>query len=534
MSSTAHPRLRGRPSAAPSGTNSSWRPASRSRRARSSGRTRTTNSSRRRPRPRLPATTTAETAAAKLAKLYKNLRTPTVSIDLALPWITGSPYALYAHVRAITNKGPTSWSAPYGFNTRWSSVPKDLKSPHPGLVRWSPVDGATAYQVWIFGAKTTFLTTTNVADARDLYTFHRTNPFFTGSIQFRVRAQRALYGEVVSGLPATTWGPWSPVYTDVQPPLSLGVLGDVAAVSDVTSNASAGSAHALTPGFAFSGDSGGPMDFNGGTPAELFRVYVATDEDCVNIVYRGAVVGSPAYAPRTTGPLQLPGDTDLLAFARGNTIDHGVEGETLMLDGTESADERAGSQDHREHHNRLDRRCPRRDDCSQGRPARHRLAGGRVLLDRRSGRHRAQADDQASGSGRTDSDPVSRDRAAAGRLPVRPRDALRQGDPAGRHRVEPSLCKWALPQGPADLGRAHGAVVLRHAARCLAVRPRRPGVRDPVEQDRRSVAPARLPGDRSDVVAAPARPRQLVLPRPRLQPLASSSAPRWRGRRRRR
>ena len=189
-----------------------------------------------------PATTpTVETAAAKLAKLYKNLRTPTVSIDLALPWITGSPYALYAHVRAITNKGPTSWSAPYGFNTRWSSVPKDLKSPHPGLVRWSPVDGATAYQVWIFGAKTTFLTTTNVADARDLYTFHRTNPFFTGSIQFRVRAQRALYGEVVSGLPATTWGPWSPVYTDVQPPLSLGVLGDVAAVSDVSRTRRAGS-----------------------------------------------------------------------------------------------------------------------------------------------------------------------------------------------------------------------------------------------------------------------------------------------------
>ena len=59
-----------------------------------------------------PATTTptVETAAAKLAKLYANLRTPTVSIDLALPWITGSPYALYAHVRAITSKGVTSWS----------------------------------------------------------------------------------------------------------------------------------------------------------------------------------------------------------------------------------------------------------------------------------------------------------------------------------------------------------------------------------------------------------------------------------------
>jgi hypothetical protein len=45
-----------------------------------------------------------ETAADKLAKLYKNLRTPTVSIDLALPWITGSPYALGAlgHILACT------------------------------------------------------------------------------------------------------------------------------------------------------------------------------------------------------------------------------------------------------------------------------------------------------------------------------------------------------------------------------------------------------------------------------------------------
>jgi len=159
-----------------------------------------------------PAATTpiVETAAAKLAKLYANLRTPTVSIDLALPWITGSPYALYAHVRAITNKGPTSWSTPYGFNMRWSSVPEDVATPHPGLVRWTPIEGATAYQVWLYGAKSTFMTTTNVADARDLYTFHRTNPFYMGSITYRVRAQRALYGEVVSGLPATTWG-WRPL-----------------------------------------------------------------------------------------------------------------------------------------------------------------------------------------------------------------------------------------------------------------------------------------------------------------------------------
>ena len=291
-----------------------------------------------------PATTTptVETAAEKLAKLYKNLRTPTVAIDLALPWITGSPYALYAHVRAITSKGPTSWSAPYGFNIRWSSVPRDLKSPHPGLVRWTPVEGATAYQVWLFGAKSTFMTTSNAADARDLYTFHRTNPFFTGSIRYRVRAQRALYGEVVSGLPATTWGPWSPVYTEVQPPLSLGTLGDVAAISDVQSDSSAGQAHALTPGFVFSGDSGGPMDVTNGAPAELFRVYVATDEDCVNIVYRGAIVGSPAYVPRTSGPLALPTDSIALNNARGDTLMHGEEGETVSVDGSESTTNEQG------------------------------------------------------------------------------------------------------------------------------------------------------------------------------------------------
>ena len=283
-----------------------------------------------------PTTPSVDTAAGKLVKLYANLRTPTVAIDLALPWITGSPYALYAHVRAVMTNGVTSWSAPYGFNIRWSSIPRDLHSPYPGLVRWSPVEGATAYQVWLYGAKTPFLTTTNVADARDLYTLHRTNSFFTGSIKFRVRAQRAVYGEAVSGLPATTWGPWSPVYTDVQPPLSLGPLRGVATTSDVQSNSTPGLAHALSPAFVFAGDSGGPMDYNGGAPAELFRVYVATDKDCVNIVYRGAIVGSPAYAPRTTGPLALPTDTDTLLTARGDTLKHGPEGNALMVDGTVS------------------------------------------------------------------------------------------------------------------------------------------------------------------------------------------------------
>ena len=275
---------------------------------------------------------TSGSAATPPKTVYDVLRAPAIALDIALPWITGNPYALYAHVRAITASGPTPWSTPYGFNVRWPSAPKDLQSPYPGLVRWSPVEGATAYEVWLLGAKQTFMTSTNVADARDLYTFHRT-PSWTSTISYRVRAVRKLYGQVANGLTATTSGPWSPVFTNVQQPLSLGLLDNGVAVSDVVGSGSS-AAHALTPGFTFSGDAGGPMDFNGSAAAELFRVYIATDADCVNIVYRSAIIGSPAYAPRLTGPLELP-DTDLkVTAARTKSLKHGKEPSAYMLDGT--------------------------------------------------------------------------------------------------------------------------------------------------------------------------------------------------------
>jgi hypothetical protein len=43
-----------------------------------------------------------------------------------------------------------------------------------------------------------------------------------------------------------------------------------------------------------------------GDSYRLFRVYIATDRDCVNIVFRGAVVGGPAWAPRLKSLLKLP------------------------------------------------------------------------------------------------------------------------------------------------------------------------------------------------------------------------------------
>src|SRR4051812_45187847 len=63
----------------------------------------------------------------------KQLQVPMIAIPLALPWMTGNPYALYAHVRARTRTGITRWSVPFGFNMRWGSLPQQLQPTIPGL-----------------------------------------------------------------------------------------------------------------------------------------------------------------------------------------------------------------------------------------------------------------------------------------------------------------------------------------------------------------------------------------------------------------
>ncbi len=61
------------------------------------------------------------------------------------------------------------------------------------------------------------------------------------------------------------------------------------------------------PALSFTGDQA--LD---GSTFRLFRTYVFTDNDCVNVVFKGSVVGSPVFAPRVNGPLKLPADQDAL------------------------------------------------------------------------------------------------------------------------------------------------------------------------------------------------------------------------------
>jgi hypothetical protein len=249
---------------------------------------------------------------------YANLKIPALAIAHQLPWMTGVPYSLWAHVRWVSADGKhvTPWSEPFGFNMRWKDddYPQQLTAPE-GLIRWKPIEGATRYEVLypdINGA-TAFQTTTNVADEREFFTFHSFMGYAT--IHWRVRAVRYIDDKDVlkNGLPRVSYGPWSKVFTSVNPPQSLGTLTPTDTVSDSWDKKGAPpSAHELTPGFAWTPSSPWISSVAAfGSP--LYRVYVATDDHCVNIVFKGSIVGSPAYAPRTFGgPLTLPQSTQTL------------------------------------------------------------------------------------------------------------------------------------------------------------------------------------------------------------------------------
>jgi hypothetical protein len=262
----------------------------------------------------------------------RDLKTPVAAVALTLPWITGEPYSLYARVRGVFAKGgATRWSKPFGFNMRQADVPKPLPS-YPGLLRWTPVEGAAAYEVRFIDVPKSVFTYTNVVDERELYTLHQ-GPLWVSKVRWRIRTLRSDMSDSgvfrQNGVPVVQYGPWSPVYENVNPPFAVAALNGLATVSDVVSTGrTTDRAHRLMPAFVFTGN----QTF-GGTTAELYRVYVFTDEDCINRVYSSAIIGSPAYAPRPLGPLQLPRDTAALAAMRSGYLGDGDQGTTYTEDG---------------------------------------------------------------------------------------------------------------------------------------------------------------------------------------------------------
>jgi hypothetical protein len=241
---------------------------------------------------------------------------PAASVPLALPWITGEPASMYWRVRAKVSIGGrvvrySRWSTPEPFNMRWRARPEPLLPAGPGYVRWTQVDGATGYQVWFQEADTLVSTVTNVADEREYYLDGGLDP---SVVHWRVRAMRRLVcppttptspctnGKPLNGLPAVSYGPWSRIFESHNPPpnplndkFSPPRLIATSAVSDIVSTPETQKPkpHGLVPAITVGG--------NPTTPGNLWRTYFFTDSDCVNRVFVGYPVVSPAYAPRSAG-----------------------------------------------------------------------------------------------------------------------------------------------------------------------------------------------------------------------------------------
>ena len=181
------------------------------------------------------------------------LTTPVAAPTLTLPWITGTPHALYARVRANLDGTSSPWSAPFGFDVTPPPPPSPLPS-YPGLLRWTPVEGADGYQVWLIDANKVEFVRTNVLDERDFYTFHRDQQWI-GTVRWRIRALRGdAFKQRVNGLPVAMHGAWSPVYSSTNPDVTDGAVTLIGTVSDVFSDGSPSSpAHEMMPAFLWSG-----------------------------------------------------------------------------------------------------------------------------------------------------------------------------------------------------------------------------------------------------------------------------------------
>jgi hypothetical protein len=270
---------------------------------------------------------------------YTKLTIPALSIAHQLPWMTGVPYALWAHVRWVSANGKqvTPWGAPLGFNMRWSDsdFPQQLPAPE-GLVRWKPIEGATRYEVLYpdISPPFSFQTTTNVADEREFFTLHAATVNWS-SVRWRVRAIRYIDDKdlLKNGLPRVSYGPWSPTFTSVNPPLSLGALSPTDTVSDVwVKKGEVAKPHELSPGFSWA-PSLPVLSSLGPFGSSLYRVYIFTDDHCVNQVFTGSIVGSPAFAPRVVGGmLGLPQSQKTLIQWMGGMVMTGSEGHSF--DGT--------------------------------------------------------------------------------------------------------------------------------------------------------------------------------------------------------
>ena len=193
-------------------------------------------------------------------------------------------------------------------STRLAAVPKQETAPE-GLIRWTPVEGATGYEVWYLNAPvhryTHFSTLTNVADEREYWTFH---PADAAVVQWRVRAVRLVTsGSLPNGISVTSDGPYSPVFTTTNPSaLTRGAAESRLGLVERRLDADEAQGAPAHTGLCVDGHPG--RQTVRVSPRMLWRVYVFTDKQCVNEALTGSLVGGPAWAPRDMRSARLAAD----------------------------------------------------------------------------------------------------------------------------------------------------------------------------------------------------------------------------------
>ena len=262
-----------------------------------------------------------------------------------------------------------------------------------------------------------------------------------------------------------------------------------------------------------------------GRQYSLFRAYAFTDSDCVNVVFRGAVVGGPAYAPRMSGPLKLPtSDTDSSSPSRASSRSAPKRGRRRSApmaprSSTNETAAAADSQARRRHEHdhdhddvRLDAQRHNRDTASTPRKVDLpdlNFPTTRYFWTRRTGR----ADRRRRRARSTTTTPRCRRTPAPPGLASFGKESAPVTTTAGTpYVVRPLAQRTSARVGHAQAGR------LRHPARRLEARD---GGRRSYEvqwsQTLYPWQPGRLEDDLLDVNRAQPQARTLVLPCPRTE-----------------
>ena len=187
----------------------------------------------------------------------------------------------------------------FGFNMRWTSPADAARAPH----RPDPLDAGRRRD------RVPGLVPRAGQDLQDADDRRRRarvlhvapGPVVDGTVHWRIRAVRAAVRRArATALPAVSYGPWSPrLHVDEQRRSRAVRLTDCR--DDLR--------HDLDRGHARCASRHARVRRSAVTPASTAcrasstASTSSTDRDCVNIVFRGAVVGGPAYAPRWNGTL---------------------------------------------------------------------------------------------------------------------------------------------------------------------------------------------------------------------------------------